>query len=214
MFITFEGPEGSGKSTQVRRLAAYLEGQGIPVVTTREPGGTPLGERLREILLVDDLAPGAAAEAYLMTAARAEHVRLVIRPALERGDVVICDRFVDSTLAYQGAGRGLPVELLREIQVLAVGECLPDLTILLDLDVRRGLERRGLDGGANRIDRETVCFHQRVADWYRSEAEARPERWRVVRADQSEEDVERDVVRLIRAAPELERYFHLAEPTR
>jgi dTMP kinase len=214
MFVTFEGPEGAGKSTQVRRLAAFLQRHGVPVVTTREPGGTPLGERLREILLIDSLAPGPVAEAYLMTAARAEHVRQVSRPALERGDVVICDRFADSTLAYQGAGRGLPVDQLRELQVLAVGDCWPDVTILLDIDVRLGLERRGQDAEANRIDRETVCFHQRVAEWYRVEAARRPERWSVIQADRSEDDVEREVTRLMRAAPQLERYFHKAEPTR
>jgi dTMP kinase len=214
MFITFEGPEGAGKSTQARRLVAFLQRCGLHAVNTREPGGTPLGERLRELLLVDGLELGAEAEAYLMTAARAEHVRQVIRPALERGDIVICDRFVDSTLAYQGAGRGLPVEELRQLQSLAVGDCRPDLTILLDIDVRIGLERRAREGAANRLDRETVCFHERVADWYRSEAVSHPDRWVIVRADRDEDTVERDVIRLVRSAPQMADAIHVAEQIR
>lgn len=182
MFITFEGPEGSGKSTQVALVADQLRAAGMSVVTTREPGGTTLGEQLRALLLESEHVPAAATEAYLMTAARAEHVREVILPALERGDWVLCDRFFDSTLAYQGAGRGLDVEALRELQQLALCGVIPDRTYLLDIDVIEGLRRRDDGGDRNRIDEEAVSFHERVAAWYRSEAEREPDRWRVVDA--------------------------------
>lgn len=182
LFVTFEGSEGSGKSTQLALLTRRLRGAGFKVVATREPGGTPLGESLRAIVLGADVVVSAETEAYLMTAARAEHVRRVIIPALESGAVVLCDRFVDSTLAYQGAGRGLPVDELRRIQSLAIGDVWPDLTILLDVPIEEGLRRRADGGDSNRIDREGVEFHQRVADWFRQEAARDPERWCVVDA--------------------------------
>lgn len=182
LFVTFEGTEGSGKSTQVELLARRLGDLGYHVVSTREPGGTALGEALREILLGSEVAVAPESEAYLMTAARSEHVRQVIRPALDAGAVVLCDRFVDSTLAYQGAGRGLPVDELRRIQSLAIDDVWPDLTILLDLAPEEGLGRRASAGGANRIDREGTEFHRRVADWFRQEATRDPDRWAVVDA--------------------------------
>lgn len=178
--MTFEGTEGSGKTTQIELLAQRLRDLGYHVVATREPGGTALGESLRAIVLGSDIELGAVAEAYLMTAARAEHVRTVIRPALLAGHVVLCDRFVDSTLAYQGAGRGLPIEELRRVQQLAVADTWPDATVLLDVPTEIGLARRAADGDANRIDRETIEFHQRVATWFRAEATANPARWIVV----------------------------------
>lgn len=182
MFITFEGPEGSGKTTQIALLADALRANGHTVVATREPGGTPLGDRIRGLLL-DATGPIAPeTEAYLMTAARAEHVRQVIEPALRSGTIVISDRFVDSTLAYQGAGRGLPIAELDALQELAVGRLRPDLTILLDIDVHAGLARRNATGEVNRIDREDVVFHERVAEWFRAAARAEPQRWVVVPA--------------------------------
>lgn len=181
-FITFEGTEGSGKTTQIRLLAAALREAGREVVTTREPGGTPLGEALRALLLDSDVSIGAVAEAYLMTAARAEHVETVILPAIACGTIVICDRFFDSTLAYQGGGRGLPVDELRAMQRLAIGSAIPMLTVLLLLPVDVGLERRVRANDANRIDREQLDFHRRVADWYVSEAATDPGRWEVVDA--------------------------------
>lgn len=181
-FITFEGPEGSGKSTQLALLAEALRADGWPVVVTREPGGTELGEALRELLLNADTPLGAETEAYLMTGARAEHMRQVIRPALAAGEVVLCDRFADSTLAYQGAGRGLPLEALRMLQQLAVGDDWPALTILLDVPFEVGLARRASSGVRNRIDREDAEFHARVAAWYRTEAARCPARWRVIDA--------------------------------
>ena len=180
LFVTFEGAEGSGKSTQVELLARQLSDLGYDVVTTREPGGTALGEALRAIVLGSEVEVSAEAEVYLMTAARAEHIRRVIRPALSAGAVVLCDRFVDSTLAYQGAGRGLPVDELRRVQSLAIGDVWPDLTVLLDVPPEVGLARRVSGGGTNRIDREGSAFHRRVAEWFRAEAGRDPTRWIVV----------------------------------
>ena len=195
MFITFEGPEGSGKSTQVVLVAEALRQDGRPVVVTREPGGTALGEQLRALLLGGEHVPAPETEAYLMTAARSEHVRSVIQPALARGDWVLCDRFCDSTLAYQGAGRGIDVERLRTLQCLATDGLTPDVTFLLDIDVVEGLRRRHGGGGRNRIDDETVSFHQRVAAWYRDEAARDPQRWRKVDAGQPVEAVTRAILR-------------------
>lgn len=196
MFVTFEGPEGSGKTTQIERLALRLRSVGQPVVVTREPGGTALGERLRSLLLDSDLVPAAETEAYLMTAARAEHVQQVIRPALASGKWLLCDRYVDSTLAYQGAGRGIDIGALRSLQDLATGGLSPDATILLDIDVIDGLQRRSTFGDENRIDQESVSFHQRVAAWYRDEARNDlSERWIVVNANQPVECVAQDIWR-------------------
>jgi dTMP kinase len=148
---------------------------------------------------LDSTVPiGGEAEAYLMTAARAEHVATVIRPALERGDVVICDRFLDSTIAYQGGGRGLPVAELHAMQRLAVGPTMPTLTFLLDLPIDVGLERRARAMDGNRIDKETRAFHLRVAEWYRSEARAHPERWVIVDATQAPDVVHTAVTGAIR----------------
>src|SRR5688572_12082172 len=140
MFVTFEGPEGSGKSTQVGLLARALEESGFEVVSTREPGGVPAAEKIREVVLHGALYPET--EALLFLAARAEHARAVIRPALERGAVVLCDRFNDSTLAYQGYGLGLDIERLRDLCDFAAAGLQPDLTLLLDLPVEAGLGRR------------------------------------------------------------------------
>lgn len=182
MFITFEGTEGSGKTTQIRMLDRALRAQGWPVFVTREPGGTPLGDALRSLLLERHEAITPEAEAYLMTGARAEHVRRVIEPALRRGEIVLCDRFSDSTLAYQGAGRGLSLDELRSLQLLALHGTYPGLTVLLDLPVEVGLGRRYREGTSNRIDRESVEFHSRVARWYRQEAANDPARWIVIDA--------------------------------
>ncbi|MFW6073951.1 MAG: dTMP kinase [Chloroflexota bacterium] len=180
MLITFEGPEGAGKSTQAMRLAALLEAEGRSVILTREPGGTRLGDRVRQILLEEPSVVSAEAEAYLMTGARAEHVRKVIGPALDRGSIVIVDRFADSTLAYQGAGRGLDEGALRDLQSLALNGVEPDLTILLDIDVEQGLLRKTAPDGRNKLDDEPVDFHRRVLAWYRAEARRQPGRWRIV----------------------------------
>jgi len=181
-FITFEGPEGAGKTTQCQLLAARLEAHGFSPLLTREPGGTDLGEGLRAWLLAArSLRPET--EALLFTAARAEHVWTVIRPALASGRVVVCDRYVDSTLAYQGAGRGLDESWLRALHRFATGDLWPDLTVLLDVPVELGLaRRRAADAPLTRLDREVVDFHERVRAWYHAAAQREPARWLVVDA--------------------------------
>ena len=181
-FIVLEGPEGAGKSVQAERLAGFLEQRGWRVVLTREPGGTPLGDAIRALLL----SPGNYAmlpetEALLLAAARAQHVRERIRPALEAGTAVVSDRYVDSTLAYQGGGHGIPIDALLPIQAFATGGLMPDLRILLDVPVDIGLQRRHADpASVNRIDRASRAFHCRVRETYLALAAARPEAWSVV----------------------------------
>lgn len=190
LFVTFEGPEGAGKSTQARRLAEALRADGHVVTLTREPGGTALAEAVRDLVLdhgrAGDGPMSAAAEALLFTAARADHVDRLIRPALAAGQIVICDRFVGSTLAYQGGGRGLEEADLLAAQRLATGGLTPDLTLLLDLPAAAGLARRfaDRDGDApNRLDGETIAFHDRVRERYHHLAAADPAIWVVIAAE-------------------------------
>lgn len=195
MFITFEGPEGSGKSTQVALLAAAMRQHGFPVLTTREPGGTPIGDQIRVCVHnVGHTNMTAVTEMLLYSASRAQLVQEVIRPALATGTVVLCDRYADSTLAYQGYGRQLDLSILQQITAFATGELRPDLTLLLDIDVERGLARRN-DGGEemNRLDLETVAFHRRVRSGYHELAGHDPQRWRVIDADRCVDDVQQDV---------------------
>lgn len=202
-FITFEGPEGGGKSTQIHRLAAALADQGYSVWTTREPGGTRVGEMIRPILLGRQQAPMTAwSEALLFTAARAQHVEEVIRPRLARGELVLCDRYVDSTLAYQGYGRGLDLETLRPLQFQATGGLQPDLTILLNLPVQAGLARIPRPN-QDRLDQETEAFHQRVRAGYQQLAAADPRRWREVDASAVEGRVAAHILELATQALEL-----------
>jgi dTMP kinase len=185
--IAFEGVEGSGKSTQLELLRAGLEGRGGPpvsrgreVVVTREPGGTPVGERVRALLLDPWVEISPRAEALLFAAARAELVERVIRPALERGAVVLCDRYLDSSLAYQGGARGLGRGPVEEVNRFATGGLLPDLVVLLDLDPADGLRRRARD--PDRIEAQDLGFHRRVRDAFRDLAAADPKRFVVVDA--------------------------------
>lgn len=175
-FISFEGGEGAGKSTQVARLAAYLGAHGRAVTVTREPGGTPGAEAIRALFVRgegDRWTP--ATDALLIAAARADHVARLIRPALERGDAVLCDRFVHSTLAYQGWGRGLPLDELRAQHRFATGDLWPDLTLWLDLPVEQGLARATKRaGGEDRFEGEAVAFHRRVRDGFAAMAAADP----------------------------------------
>jgi dTMP kinase len=165
--ITLEGIEGSGKSTQAKRLATFLRTLGYTTIETREPGGTPVAEKIRAVMLDPTTEPIAPeTEAFLVFAARRQHVSQVIEPALRRGHIVLCDRFNDSTLAYQGYARGLDIELLREMNQLATEGIEPDLTILFDVPVETGLARRRALV-TNRLDRETVRFHQKVRAGFR-----------------------------------------------
>lgn len=179
LFVTLEGPEGSGKSTQLPLLVRWLEQEGYGVLHTREPGGTPISERIRDLL--HDPAHTemtARAEILLYSAARAQHVEERIRPALEEGRIVLCDRFFDSTYAYQGYGRGLSLEDLRTITRFATGGLVPDVTLYLDLEPEVGLGRRRQGGGEmNRLDREALDFHRRVRLGYLKLAAVEPDRW-------------------------------------
>ncbi len=177
MFITFEGLDGSGKTTQLTLLAARLEADGYEVVVTREPGGTPLGEEIRNLVLHGgDVAPWA--EAALLAASRAQHVEELIRPALARGAAVLCDRYVDSSVAYQGIARGLGLERVLELNLAAVGGLMPDRTILLEIEA--GSAARRMSGERDRIEREDDGFHARVAAAYRQLATLFPERYLTV----------------------------------
>ncbi|NIA13489.1 MAG: dTMP kinase [Nitrospiraceae bacterium] len=181
LFITFEGVEGCGKSTQLERLKAHLESRGRDVVTTREPGGTPIAETLRGLLL--DPANSAMApvtELLLYEAARAQHVARLIGPALEAGQVVLCDRFADSTTAYQGAGRGLAEDTLAELHAIATQGVWPDLTLVIDLPVELGLKRARRSGEGDRIEQESIAFHERVRAGFLRQAKSDPGRVRVV----------------------------------
>ncbi len=185
VFITFEGPEGGGKTTQIRLLASWLRERGFDVLATREPGGTRIGDKVRALLLAPEHTEmQSEAEILLFSAARAQLVGEVIRPALARGSVVLCDRFADSTLAYQGYGRQLDLDILRSITAFATGNLAPDLTICPDLPVSEGLRRK--QGGDlaewNRMEREQQAFHQRVREGYLALAEAEPSRWLVLDA--------------------------------
>ncbi|MBF0139432.1 MAG: dTMP kinase [Magnetococcales bacterium] len=193
-FLTLEGGEGAGKSTQVMLLAERLAGCGVDVVVTREPGGCPFAEQLRA-LLVSGPPEGITAktELLLMTAARVEHVRQVIQPALDRGRWVVCDRFFDSTWAYQGCGRGMDVAFLESLHRWSVGELVPDLTLFVALDVEYGLQRSGdrlrNRSVENRFEAEDVSFHQRVQDGFRELASRNPERIRIIDGHSSREAV-------------------------
>ena len=196
-FITLEGPEGAGKTLQAQRLVAALEGRGHRARLTREPGGTGLGEQIRAIVLArgaDDAFISARADALLFNAARAQLVAEVIGPALAAGDVVICARFADSTLAYQGYGAGLPLDELRAIAAVATGGLVPDLTVLLDVSPEVGLARKPEDA-RNRFEAAfDVDFHRRVRDGFLELARQEPERWRVVDAERDADGVFEDVL--------------------
>jgi dTMP kinase len=184
-FITLEGGEGAGKSTLARSLAAALRDRGMTVVLTREPGGTPLAEQLREVLLAQTgEAVDPRAELLLMFAARALHLTGLIRPALARGDWVLCDRFTDASYAYQGGGRGVPSALIDTLAESVHGDLWPDATLLLDLPVASGLARAGARGGGDRFETERVEFFERVRASYLARARAMPQRFRVIDAAQ------------------------------
>ena len=194
-FITLEGPEGSGKSTQARMLAEELERAGLKVLLTREPGGDPVSEDIRKILL-DGLDHSVLdrTEVFLYLAARAQHTETIIRPHLEEGFVVICARYIDSTVAYQGYGSGLDLDLIHRMNSFATGGLTPDLTLLLDIDVEAGLKRQN---EWNRFERKAVDYHRRVREGFLEEARHHPERIVVIDASASIESVHHEIVRQV-----------------
>jgi dTMP kinase len=197
-FITLEGPEGGGKTTHAEFLAVKLQAHGYDVLLTREPGGSVIGDQVRRILTsLDNTTMHPKTEFLLFSASRAQHVYEVIRPHLEGGGVVISDRYFHSSLAYQGFGHQLPLETLEEITHFATGGLLPDLIILLDLPVEEGLERKRKKGEWNRLDAYQKEFHQRVRQGYLDMARSDPERWVVIDAVPSEEEIQEAIWKVV-----------------
>ncbi len=199
MFITFEGPDGSGKSTQIRLLAERLKQAGYNVLLTREPGGTEIGEQIRAVLHdLKNRAMHPRAELLLYSAARAQLVEQVIRPHLAAGDLVLSDRYFDSTLAYQGYGHGLDLVALQQITAFATDGLTPDLTIFLDLNVELGLSRRQVNAAEwNRLDDYALAFHQRVRAGYHELMQLEPGRWVKLDATRSTEELHAEVWRVV-----------------
>jgi dTMP kinase len=198
MFITLEGPEGSGKTSQLPLLAEYLRQQGYQIYTTREPGGTSISEQIRTILHnLENKEMNPRTEILLFQASRAQLVEQVIRPHLKKGGIVLSDRYADSTLAYQGYGHQIDIESLRVLVTFATGGLKPDLTILLDVDVETGLRRKELKGEWNRLDAYNLEFHQRVRQGYLQLVQDEPERWVVVDASQEPKKVQEDLRRVV-----------------
>jgi dTMP kinase len=204
-FITFEGGEGSGKSTQARLLAGYLKQKGYDVISTREPGGTEIGDAVRAVLLNPEFREmGNVTELLLLAASRAQNVHERVKPGLERGSVVICDRFIDSTLAYQGYGRNFDLKLLEALNRLATGGVTPDLTILLDLPAEIGLKRakaldkgEAKDGEGDRIEQEDIEFHLRLRKGFLELAEREPDRFRTLEVAGDIETTQGRVVQVV-----------------
>ncbi len=200
LFITFEGGEGSGKSTQVKRLAAHLETKGLKICTTREPGGTVEAEALRGLLVNGKVdAWSVEAETLLMNAARDSHLRKVIRPALARGETVVCDRFMDSTRVYQGHAGGCDIEFLRRLEGAIVKETVPDLTLVFDLDPKVGLARASSRSQTHemRFEGKGLAFHQKLRKGFMAIAKAEPDRCHLINAEQAEDEVFDTIVKIV-----------------
>ncbi|MFL9812308.1 dTMP kinase [Stutzerimonas sp. VN223-3] len=198
LFITLEGPEGAGKSTNREYLAQRFREHGLDVVLTREPGGTPLAERVRELLLAPADEPMASdTELLLVFAARAQHLAQIIRPALARGAVVLCDRFTDATYAYQGGGRGLSFQRIEQLECFVQGDLRPDLTLIFDLPVEVGLSRAAARGRLDRFEQEGLTFFEAVRSAYLDRAREVPQRYRVLDAGQPLSAVQRDLETLV-----------------
>lgn len=208
LFITFEGIEGSGKSTQIRLLNDFLKLRGHDTVLTREPGGTPIGNDIRKILLhPDNKGMSFLAELFMYAAGRAQHMDQVITPALSKGKSVLCDRFSDATIAYQGYGRGFPIEMIRQVNTLTIGELKPTLTFLLDCDASEGL-KRARDRNAiqtakcrgeneDRFENEAVTFHKKVRDGYLEIARQEPQRVVIINAAREVDVVHQEIVKQV-----------------
>ena len=197
-FLSIEGPDGSGKTTQARLLADHLRQAGQDVLLAREPGGTPIGDQIRQVLFsLDNKRMSPESEFLLFSASRAQLVREVLRPHLQRGGLVVCDRFADSSLAYQGYGHGLELEMVQAVTRLATGGLRPDLTVLLDLPAEDGLARRKQGGRWNRLDDYDLEFHQRVRQAFLDLAAADPSRWVTVDGRPAVEEVQREIQRVV-----------------
>ena len=194
MFITFEGSEGSGKTTQIPKVGQFLAQAGYSVFSTREPGGTSIGDQIRQVLLANkntEMHPRT--EILLFQASRAQLVEQEIQPRIKKGEIVLCDRYADSTIAYQGYGHRVNLTQLRNIVNFATGGLKPDLTLFLDLDVSVGLARRRKDGDVNRLDAFELAFHQRVRAGYHELAASEPDRWVIIDATQPLHQVQQDL---------------------
>ena len=199
MFITFEGIEGSGKSTQARLLVEYLRGKGLNVILTREPGGVELSERIRSILIETGLNISSRAELLLFLASRAQHTDELIRPSLRKGHIVVCDRYIDASVAYQGYGRGLSIEMIKRLNDWATGGIRPNLTVLLDLSPEEGLKRVRTSKKMDRIEGENLEFHRRVREGYLEIARSDPDRFLVLDATRSMEEIQRFIREAVEA---------------
>ncbi len=194
MFITLEGPEGSGKTSHIPQLVEYLRKQGYTVFPTREPGGSSIGEQIREVLhSLENTEMNPRTETLLYQAARAQFVEQIIKPRLAKGEIVISDRYADSTLAYQGYGHQQNLEQVRALINYATGGLIPDLTVLLDLDVEIGLARKNNGDEWNRLDAYDVAFHQRVRAGYLELVKSEPKRWEIVGASKNWDEVQTDL---------------------
>lgn len=197
MFITLEGPEGSGKSTQATKLKSFLEGKGFKVVLTHEPGGTQVGKHIREMLLHPEGKFDQTTEIFMFAADRAEHVSKIIQPALKKGKVVVSDRFTDSTLAYQCGGRGLPEDQVRYTNMVSSKGLTPDLTILLDVTPETGIKRATQNGTSDRFEKEKIEFHKKVRRKYLQIAKEDPERVKVIKTEDKDIDKIQNEIRRI-----------------
>jgi dTMP kinase len=198
LFITMEGPDGSGKSTQILKLKGYFEEKGYDVLVTREPGGTRIGEEIRKIILdKNNSEMDNVTEALLYAASRAQHVAEVIKPAIDMGKIVICDRFVDSSIVYQGIGRKLGIELIEQINKAAVKNYMPDMTFLFKLSPEVGIKRKIDQGDQDRLECERIDFHERVFRGYIMLKERYPHRIRSIDASKSIQDIHREIIKYI-----------------
>ena len=201
LFITFEGADGCGKTTQLRLLTEYLKGKGLEVFTTREPGAKGLGEKIREILLNYDGEVSDRCESFLFLADRAQHIDMIVNPAINEGKIVLCDRHTDSTVAYQGYGRGLDLNRINDLNEIAVNGRKPNLTIIFDIDIETSMKRVGET--KDRMESSGIEFFNRVRQGYLEIAEQEPERVKVIDASKSIKEIHQEVINLFKQAAEL-----------
>jgi len=197
LFITIEGPDGSGKTTQSKLLVEYLKKKGYSVVHTREPGGTSLAEFLREVILNPDLKIAPVTELLLYSASRAQHTIELIKPSLQERKIVVCERYTGATIAYQGYGRGLDIELIKKLNRIATGGLTPDLTIILDVPVEKGLRRIKKGRNHDRLEKESLEFHRRVRQGYLALAKESPEKIKVVSSSDNIDLTHKRIVKVV-----------------